>query len=283
MGMLAGLVSQIGNSLPRPARRLLLDRLGGARVVGWIAAGSFVEATLTNSVKLSANPAYHGGLIKAGRIDYESNVTALLNERLGQGTVIYDIGANIGVFTFLAALRAGPTGAVVAFEPEPNNIVCLRRSMERNEAPAPISLLEVAVSDNDGFVTFDRRGGAFSGRIVNDETKDGAAAATLEVPSRSLDSLVEDGDTPPPDFIKIDVEGGEGAVLSGARRTLTTHRPEILLEMHHFAKSGVERAYAVLDEQGYRLHLVDNFSGGEPPVPTRSERAQARHILAVPS
>ena len=154
---------------------------------------------------------------------------------------------------------------------------------ERCEAPAPISLLEVAVSDKDGFVTFDRRGGAFSGRIVNDETKDGAAAATLEVPSRSLDSLVEDGDTPPPDFIKIDVEGGEGAVLSGARRTLTTHRPEILLEMHHFAKSGVERAYAVLDEQGYRLHLVDNFGGGELPLLTRSERARARHILAVPS
>jgi FkbM family methyltransferase len=281
--MMSSVVNRIGNAMPRWARRLILDRLGGARLVGWIASGSFVDVALTDTVSIWANPVLHDGLVRDGRVAYEDNFTALLKDRVEPGSVVYDIGANIGVFTFLAAIEAGASGAVVAFEPERNNLVCLRRSLERANDLAPISLFEVAVSESDGSVTFDRRGGAFSGRIATGN--DGAAGASVDVPCRSLDSLVESGEAPIPTLIKIDVEGGEGAVLAGARRTLRAHGPQIMLELHHFAKSGVNLSYKVLDELGYRLLNADGYREGlsieDLPEVTPDGRAKVRHILAL--
>lgn len=284
--MLARALNSIGNAMPRWARRFILDRLGGARLLGRMARDSFVEVSLAGGVRLTANPFYHGGVIADGRIAYEDNFTALLSDRVTEGAVFYDLGANIGVFAFLAALGAGPKGVVVAFEPEPNNVACLRRSIARNPGLGRIELQEIAVAAEDGSVTFDRMGGAFSGRIAGGGSSDAESTFTLVVPTRSIDSLVEAGEIPPPTLIKIDIEGGEGAALDGARRTLAAHRPELMIELHHFAPTGVSLTYEVLDALGYRLFAVDGYRAGAGeagPAPLETAaRGKVRHVLALP-
>src|SRR5258708_7617805 len=130
-------LGQIGNLLPRWFRRLILDRLGGARVAAALAKDRFIQVAPTDSLVIFANPIYHGGMVKRGRVVYEEGVVSLIESKLQGGMTFYDVGANIGVFTFLAALRTGRTGKVISFEPEPNNIVCLEKSIELNASIGP--------------------------------------------------------------------------------------------------------------------------------------------------
>ena len=85
------------------------------------------------------------------------------SDSCGLATFFYDVGANIGVFAFIAAPLVGEHGHVYAFEPEQNNIVCFKRSAGKADLEN-IMLFECAVGSKDGAMTFDRRGGAFSGR-----------------------------------------------------------------------------------------------------------------------
>ncbi|MEO0621276.1 MAG: FkbM family methyltransferase [Pseudomonadota bacterium] len=71
------------------------------------------------------------------------------------------MGANIGVFSFLAAERVGPAGAIIAFEPEPKNIACFQRTL--SGVARAVTLQQVAVGATDGTMRFDRRGGACIG------------------------------------------------------------------------------------------------------------------------
>ena len=57
-------------------------------------------------------------------------------------------------------------------------------------------------------------------------------APTVEVPVVALDDLRPLLDLPPPDFVKVDVEGFEDEVLRGARRTVEAHRPTLMVEVH---------------------------------------------------
>jgi FkbM family methyltransferase len=281
--MLRRSIGKVGSLLPRGVRRLVLDRLGGARAAAWLSGEAFETVRIADSIVLAIKPILHASLTGTGALDYESNLVRLLEERLGRGAVFYDVGANVGIFTFLAGLRVGAEGTVVAFEPEPNNIICLRRSIDLNRLPADIRLMEIAVADRDGSLAFDRRGGAFSGRVVAAGSNDGPAASVIEVPARSIDSLVAGGEIPPPNLVKIDVEGGEGAVVAGMQRTLADHRPEVLVEMHGFARPSVEQACAILEEHGYGFHRVDGYAGGPlPPAREPRERLSARHVLALP-
>jgi hypothetical protein len=66
------------------------------------------------------------------------------------------------------------------------------------------------------------------------------------------------------------------------RSTLADRRPEVLLEMHGFARPGVEQACAILEDHRYAFHRVDGYAGGMPPPFGPGERAKARHVLALP-
>jgi FkbM family methyltransferase len=154
------------------------------------------------------------------------------------GGVFYDIGVNIGVLSVLAAKQA----EVFAFETEENNLIYLRSNLPNER------VFGVAVGAADGQATFDRRGGAFSGHLISERENAGRRGVTVTV--RSVDSLARD--LPPPTLIKIDVEGGEGAVLDGAVETLRAHRPIVICELHAFS-DGPQSARRVLEAAGYQI------------------------------
>jgi FkbM family methyltransferase len=250
-------MNKLGNAMTHRQRRFVLDRLGVATLLGNLAGDQFDELRLPNGISLSFSPLLHADISRNGRLEYADHVAHVIEECLGRGDVFYDAGANVGVFAFMAATLVGEKGAVFAFEPEPNNILCFRRSLER--APVRnVELHDIALGGKDGNMAFDRRGGAFSGRLVDSADEIGSDGV-CEIQVRSIDSLLAGG-MPPPSLIKIGVEGGEGLVLEGAKETLRAHKPAVLCEMHPDNRAGVSRAFAALKDAGYVCRSIDGFT-----------------------
>ena len=159
----------------------------------------------------------------------EPGVQKALREHLVPGMTFYDVGANIGFFSLLAARLVGPGGQVIAFEADPEIAARLREHGKRNEF-SWLAVEEKAVGANSGSSLFLRCDPGTSpdrglGRVVA-----AASPATIQVDGVSLDDCAPR--LPAPDFIKCDVEGGEVEVFQGARRVLTEKRPIVVCEMH---------------------------------------------------
>jgi FkbM family methyltransferase len=159
----------------------------------------------------------------------EPKVQTALQKYLRPGMIFYDIGANIGFFSLLAARIVGNNGRVIAFEADPEIAARLREHVTRNDFRA-ISVEEKAVWSEPNTVFFARTDPATSpdrglGHIVAT-----GAGDTIQVDAVSLDDYVQI--EPAPDFLKCDVEGAEVEVFRGAQRLLTEKRPSIICEMH---------------------------------------------------
>ena len=198
-----------------------------------------------------------GGL-KFWRNDLSRTDPALLrivSDVVRSSHVVWDIGANIGLFTYAAAGIAGPGGRVVALEPDTWLVDLLRRSTHLNGTPrAPVDILAVAACESIGVDRFcvARRSRAAS-HLQNEGTSQ--AGGTREeqlVPSVTLDHLL--GFFPAPNVLKIDVEGAEYRVLAGAERILSKIRPVIICEV---SPQNVDRVSKLLISQGYTIFDAD--------------------------
>jgi len=154
---------------------------------------------------------------------YEYHKRKAFEESVAQGGVVFDIGANAGFYTLLASVLVGPQGRVFAFEPDPRNLRYLKEHLRINGIKN-VSVIEAAVADCAGVAHFDAGPNLSTGRL--------AADGCLTVRTVSLDEMMRRGELPPPDCMKIDVEGGEMLVLTGARVLLGNRRPILFLATH---------------------------------------------------
>jgi FkbM family methyltransferase len=158
-------------------------------------------------------------MVKRNRMRFDSEKPELSDfmSELRADDIVYDIGANTGLYSLFAADRC-PDGKVIAFEPYPPNINLLKQDIDRNQLQN-IEVVEVALSDSVGTVEFSQPEtddvGYGSSSIEADETE-----SSIEVPTTTGDQLIADGEIPPPDVVKIDVEGAEQLVLEGLEDTL---------------------------------------------------------------
>jgi len=114
-----------------------------------------------------------------------------------------------------------------------------------------------AVSRESGRESFDRRGGAFSGRLVRKNDTYQQTLNLMPVDSVAIDRLIAEESLPAPDIVKIDVEGNEGLVLEGMTQLLQSAAPIILCELHtHLGESSATTADLLLSH-GYRIFSVD--------------------------
>ena len=154
---------------------------------------------------------------------YEWNTQRAFARLVKPGAMVYDVGANAGFYTLLGAVLAGPAGRVVAFEPLPRNLGFLRAHVRLN-ALDNVTILDLALAEAPGLARFASGATAAIGAL--------SAAGELEVRASSLDALVQSAVIPPPDVIKMDIEGGELSALRGAREVLARHAPALLLATH---------------------------------------------------
>lgn len=143
--------------------------------------------------------------------------------RLRPGTTVWDIGANVGLYTLPSARAVGPEGSVVAFEPMPRNLHFLRRHLALNGL-GRVAVCDAGVSDAAGTLRM-AEGDSPSEFHVD-------PGGSWEVRAVTLDEWLCESGLPPPDVVKIDVEGSDDAVLRGGVRSLAKYRPLIYLALH---------------------------------------------------
>jgi len=176
---------------------------------------------------------------------------------------IWDIGANLGLFTIAAAVRAGRQGYVLAVEPDAEAASLLLRSRRASDSrvTAPIDVLVAAVHDRneDRFATLEV---AVRARAANalrgfGSTQTGGILDSRIVPAFRLDDMIEF--FPSPTVLKIDVEGAEATVFRGASRLLEEIRPTLIIEVSIQNQRSVGQ---ILAGVGYRV-----FDGGREDWP----------------
>ena len=153
------------------------------------------------------------------------------------GDVVLDCGANIGVFV-AESLKAGAK-TIVAIEPAPENIECLRRNFKSEIATGRVIVYPKGVWDKDDFLTLhvDEHNSAADSFVLN--PKD-AHDSDQKFPLTTIDKLVAELNLPSVDFIKMDIEGAEVKALNGGRQTIAKYHPRMGLSVYHEADHPVE-------------------------------------------
>lgn len=159
---------------------------------------------------------------------YEPHVVRVFASFLKPTSVAFDVGANAGYLTMVMAKLVGPEGQVFSFEPDDRNLKALQANLQANGL-SQVTVIAKAVSDVSGIVEFASFDYTLVGHIAGENTP--IDASFHQVAATSLDDFVFVENQPKPSFIKIDVEGAEYLVLTGAKRLLQEVRPIILAEV----------------------------------------------------
>jgi FkbM family methyltransferase len=180
---------------------------------------------------------------------YDRQTVEIARTTLTAGGNSIDVGANCGGI-LKRLMRLSPAGQHWAFEPIPNLAAQLRRRFPEARVE------QVAVADYAGRADFRFLPGAaaYSSLLTRPDVETGQAVRVLSVEVRPLDEVIPRHTAIA--FIKIDVEGGEAAVLRGARRLLAAHRPVVVFEC---APAKLKECVPVLTEAGLRVSLMSDF------------------------
>ncbi len=206
----------------------------------------------------------------------DPSLLELVREFVTPGAVVWDVGANVGLFSFAAASMAGAEGLIVALEPDAWLVQLLRRSgLEQPAGSAPVQVIPAAVASEMSIRTLclAARSRASNHLAEFGTTQTGGEREQQSVVAVTLEWLMES--LPAPSLLKIDVEGAELEVLRGASRLFETVRPVVLCEVIPASEPGVTEFFK---DHGYQIF------DGELPVQERQPlEASPWSTLAVPA
>jgi len=187
-----------------------------------------------------------------------------------ENEVIIDVGANVGYYTLRLAPKVGKNGKIIAIEPDPESCELLGINCKLNSL-SNVEIHNIAIADKTGdVVLYQSRTHSGTNSIFTNSFSD-LESNRLTVKSTTLDNLLGEKYNAI-DWIKIDVEGAELAVLRGSPKTLKITK-NILIEVHeHILKLNNERPECVLEilkNNGFRITLInDNWDSETSPNQT---------------
>lgn len=208
------LIALLGLNRPIRTYRAFLSRINAVKEVE-------INGT---SMLFDANEELH--LLRAEWLASKEPETLEWINGFAPGEVLFDIGANIGVFSIYAALRRGCE--VYAFEPEAKNYACLNRNILLNGLGRRVKALNVGLHDRTGleFLNLhDLASGAALhalGEPLDWRRKRFEPKFEQAVIAFTLDEFVERFGVPVPHHVKLDVDGNEHRIIRGGRRTLSS-------------------------------------------------------------
>lgn len=213
----------------------------------------------------------------------------LLLPHLQVGDVAVDVGANIGTHAVPFARAVGPSGLVLAYEPDPSNRRLLRANLRLNRCSSCV-VRPTALWDRPGTMMLHHSKGnmgAHSLVAVNVDDLQGS----IPVKVTTLDAEARKWGGRRVRLIKMDTQGGEGHILRGAQRVIERDRPIVLAEfvgpMIESAGEPREVHLKTMEGKGYSLYHL--HEGTQTIRPTTSETmrtvpdANDNNVLMVPS
>jgi FkbM family methyltransferase len=238
-------------TLLKVAKSLVRRRLPALRrtVVAYDGGRSRIAADLGTAMGLA--------LYRYGHVVSDSDIE-LVRRLLRAGDVFVDGGANIGLFSLVAARSVGPSGKVIAFEPAPATREALRGNLALNALPW-VEVRADALGARPGtleLVTFtgDRSG------LSSFQPADAGGGRREQVRVVTLDEALGE-EAAKVRLLKLDLEGAEYGALQGASGLLGRVKPDLLIELEpeHLRRQGAsaEAVVTLLREQGYAFFRVE--------------------------
>lgn len=187
---------------------------------------------------------------------------------ISPGDVVIDVGANIGVYTLISALRVGKQGQVISFEPDSRSHQMLTSNVEQNNVDGPLHLSHYCLGDHNGTISFFEAAEPCLSGIKNSARSNNMNER--KIPIRTLDTVLSKMNAPKVSLIKIDVEGAEHKVIAGAMGTLEKSDAILLVEISpknldeqsiRDVRDCLERLETSLNYQAFRIshdasHLI---------------------------
>jgi FkbM family methyltransferase len=240
---------------------------------GQMAARRFAESTTHRLVlrrrlpppfeKVRIYASSEGGLryLRPNLKGVDPPLLRLVSDVVRPGNNVWDVGANVGLFSFAAAAAAGPSGYVLAVEPDAMLVGLLRRTAAASRGHAEVDVMPVAIADDLAVGRFNiaRRNRSTSHLDGFGTSQTGGLRSTQLVPTVTLNWLA--ANFPAPDLIKIDVEGAEMKVLNGGAHILRTASVVICEVAGHSAPA----VAGLLSSYGYTLY--DGALSAEQRIP----------------
>jgi FkbM family methyltransferase len=187
---------------------------------------------------------------QSGR-EYEENFRRALFACISPGDCVWDVGANVGLYSELFAEAVGSAGAVVSFEPSPDCVEAIEARCLQSSARASWQVVAGALADADGQAWLSVADGSTA---PGNHLADRAGNSVIEVRTFRADSIIAAG-YPSPSVIKVDVEGFEGEVLDGMGALLDSQSLTAICVEVHF------RALAERGKQAEPARLVRLLKG----------------------
>ena len=183
------------------------------------------------------------------------------------GDIVIDCGAHVGIFVDQAIQKGA--AQVIAVDPDPTQLECLRRNFAPEIETGKVVLVPKAVWSSPGKMTL-HIGTENSGMSSLVKHRGGSE---IEVDVTTIDDLVAELGLPRVDFIKFDIEGAEREALKGAMKTLTNDRPRLLIDSYHRDDDMVVLPEIIAQAHSdYRLHcgpcVMSDELEGELVVPS---------------
>jgi len=208
---------------------------------------------------------------------YEPELQNALERFIRPGDVVYDVGANIGYISLIAACCSGGERHVYSFEAVPDNFQRLSYNITLNHLEVRVSAIHSAVVDRSGSVAFHMHPSGAMGKAEGSLGRQADYVGQVEVPALALDDFIFIQGNPPPRLVKLDIEGGEGMALAGMVRTLEEIRPIFLIELH--GEQATKAVWQILKEKGYSLHQLHK---GNPAISSLDQLGWKAYIAALP-
>jgi FkbM family methyltransferase len=200
------------------------------------------------------------------------------------GRVVYEVGAFQGLLTLFFSGRAK---AVIAYEPNPSSHGRVLENLRLN-GRTNVRVRNLAVGESEGTVTLLcdslMPGGASADPALAAQIRSSSASArAIEVRAVSLDDDITSNELPPPDFVKIDIEGMELPALRGMRRTLARYHPALYLEMHGATMAHKDQNVRAIIEflAGLGYDQILHVESGEHISLANARRAREGHLYCT--
>jgi FkbM family methyltransferase len=187
---------------------------------------------------------------------HEKAALALAATMIRKDAVIYDIGANLGLYSILLSRIAGPGSQVYCVEANPVALYFLQANLGLNRVPR-FEILPLAILGTATTTEFRINYRNLLVGIAGPLSQLGKPGHVIGVSAVPLDELIDHHNLRPPDFIKMDIEGAEVHAMAGMRQTIARHRPAILMELH--GQAAARGTLDAIDWEGYSFQEV---SGG---------------------
>ena len=261
-----------------PAMRQILEHVGPLRYVGVKMMSWYLKPTVQwDGHTVSVDPVDFGVSFELESTgEYEAASMAYCKSVLKPGMTFVDVGANIGLFSLMAARQVGPTGKVYAFEPGADNCTLLRKNIEQN-GYRNVTIVEKAVSDKTGTCTLYQSGFNTADHRIYHVSN---SRKQVTIGCVALDDYFPTGTTV--DMIKMDIEGAEESGIRGMKRILNENQgvkfivecwPAIL------RKVGTDpiQLFQSLEQTGFVFSFIDDATGAI----TRMANAEMAVMMCV--